>query len=247
MSVANGTTDIRTFIVGWKIPSKGTKGLLSNVFVANFVSSSLLCHILSYNSTITSLMLAKEANNYADFRKGLRVNARALGSQRSTYFPSIPYNFAIPLLTVATMMHWLCSTSIFLFTLEVDQLKDVVAGIGQTYQYLICAYSLQGMLYLIVMCFIMLTGLVILARRTLPCAIPISGSCSASISAMCHSTAGEDSEAVLKPVKWGVTSKEEDSDKADNDFVGHCSFSSGSIEPPKNGVLYAGEKELDLR
>jgi hypothetical protein len=59
--------------------------------------------------------------------------------------------------------------------------------------------------------------------------IPLSGSCSAVISAMCHQPATEvGDEGVLKPLMWGVSFEE----VQDGVYVVECSFSSRETRQP---------------
>lgn len=96
--------------------------------------------------------------------------------------------------------------------------------------------------------------------------IPLAGSCSAAISAACHPPAGDD-RASRKAVMWGACGSEVDGnwdrvmDVGDATTfnvgkealrqrevgreevkVGHCSFTSFTVEGPIEGQLYAGLK-----
>jgi len=68
--------------------------------------------------------------------------------------------------------------------------------------------------------------------------MPIVGSCSAAISAMCHAPDGEARhDAIYMPLKWGVTGTVDDKNPS---AVGHCAFSSLEVSQPEEGKLYAG-------
>jgi hypothetical protein len=66
-----------------------------------------------YNSLFTSLLLCDEWNDFARHRQPLRVTA-SQGEQRSKYYLSIPYHYAIPILVFSGGSHWLVSESLFL-------------------------------------------------------------------------------------------------------------------------------------
>ena len=74
------------------------------------------------------------------------------------------------------------------------------------------------------------------SRKTIP-GMPLAGSCSAVISAACHPPATDENPSI-KPVMWGVVSKEDH--VLSDDDVGHCSFTSLQVEPPTVGRIYAG-------
>src|SRR5207248_8672452 len=73
-----------------------------------------------------------------------------------------------------------------------------------------------------------------------PIGLPIGGTNSAVISAACHvkheekrgDVGGENMSD--RPLKWGVTIP------GSKEAVGHCSFSSGEVDLPEVGHLYAG-------
>jgi hypothetical protein len=73
-----------------------------------------------------------------------------------------------------------------------------------------------------------------------PKGLPLGGTNSAVISAACHVKHADDRRAKVddhissKPLMWGVTILES------REGMGHCSFSSGEVEMPKVGCLYAG-------
>jgi hypothetical protein len=82
---------------------------------------------------------------------------------------------------------------------------------------------------------------VVYGRKRFPSSMPLAGSCSASISALCHLPEGESAHgAAFQNVQWGVTGVEVDfpGGKA----VGHCSFSASEVGVPESDALYAGEE-----
>lgn len=61
--------------------------------------------------------------------------------------------------------------------------------------------------------------------------MPLAGSCSAAISAACHT---QEWGVAEMSVMWGVTGV--------NGGVGHCAFSGAEVGKPVAGAWYAGEK-----
>ena len=67
--------------------------------------------------------------------------------------------------------------------------------------------------------------------------MPLAGSCSAAISAACHPPEA-DVDASIKRIMWGVVA--EDCFQYEGEGVGHCSFTSSTVEAPVVGKWYAG-------
>lgn len=59
------------------------------------------------------MLLADEWNGYAYERKMLRVTSPR-EKQRSTYGLQLPYRYAVPLMIMSGLLHWLVSQSIFI-------------------------------------------------------------------------------------------------------------------------------------
>lgn len=57
------------------------------------------------------MLLAHEWSAYFTKHKSLRVLSSRQGQQRSTYFLQLPYRYAILLLFLSTLLHWLTSQS----------------------------------------------------------------------------------------------------------------------------------------
>ncbi|OCK73629.1 hypothetical protein K432DRAFT_410535 [Lepidopterella palustris CBS 459.81] len=62
------------------------------------------------NRLVTTLHIAQEWNTYGTIRKGLRVpNPTPDSCQRPTYFLDLPFRWAIPLICISGLLHWLLS------------------------------------------------------------------------------------------------------------------------------------------
>ena len=161
------------------------------------------------------MLVANEWNHYIGEHKPLRLSSPQ-GIQRSSYFLSLPYRFAIPLLIASGTLHWLVSQSVF-----------VIQSIGMAYgtsfyrhpQYdtSTVGYSNIGMVYTLILASIMILALVLLGlcnsyrprphnkeRETAAQSytMPLISTCSAAISAACHKP-DEDCDSHLLPVRWG--------------------------------------------
>jgi hypothetical protein len=189
ISVGIGAIDPRTFI-SWNIPVSGVQGLLANVFVANSPQPILSSIYYTYNSLFTCFLLGAEWNGFAADRKGLRVSGSPRGAQRSSYSLQLPKRWALPLIVLSATLHWLCSQSIYLISIDYDQSLSAENGIDYAptlEEYLTCGYSPKAILCTIGVGLTMLIFAIIISRRRFKNAeMPIAGSCSASISVCCH-------------------------------------------------------------
>ena len=213
----------------------GASGLMITVLLANSPQALLSFLYLTYNGLFTCMLHAQEWSGYASERKPLRVTSPK-GEQRSTYRLQLPYKYGIPLLILSGTLHWLVSQSIFLAritTLGLDGTLDHTQSVST------CGYSPIAIITVIIVgAIVVLLGLANGFRRY-KAGIPLVGSCSAAISAACHPPES-DVDAALKPILWGVVDNEgsEHSDEP----VGHCTFTSLSVDKPVQGNLYAGRE-----
>lgn len=121
------------------------RSILLNAWLANTPQVILSAAYFLVNRICTSLCLAREWNRLAVVRKPLRVtNPR--GDQRSTYFLSLPYRWAIPLTVVSGLLHWLLSQSVFLARLEI---RDINRNLIPSQSRCACGYSPLSILYLV--------------------------------------------------------------------------------------------------
>ena len=205
-------------------------GIIGPVLLANLPQLILSFLYLTYNGLFTCMLHAEEWGGYAEERKPLRVTSPK-GRQRDTYRLQLPYRYGVPLLIMSGLLHWLVSQSIFLArisTLRTDGTVDNTQSIST------CGYSPIAIITVIIVgSLIVLLGIANGFRRYKP-GMPLVGSCSAAISAACHRPEG-DADAHLKPVMWGVVA-----DPSPENAVGHCTFTSYSVEKPVDGRLYAG-------
>ncbi|OJJ99641.1 hypothetical protein ASPACDRAFT_52322 [Aspergillus aculeatus ATCC 16872] len=221
--------------------------LVKNVLIANSPQLVFSFLYLAFNGLLTCLTMAAELSGYAEARKGLRVSSNPQHAQRSNYFLSVPYRYALPFIATSTVLHWLISQSLFLVGVE-----EWDSGSGSVV-FFSCSWSAAGILSSIIVGGVFLAGIVGLSRRRLDSAMPIVGSCSLAIAAACHPEFGlslprengtvlQSGECVavsremgewdmsLLPVQWGAVPV--------TGPIGHCSFTSGQVEIPQAGGLY---------
>ncbi|RMZ45944.1 hypothetical protein AFCA_001198 [Aspergillus flavus] len=129
------------------------------------------------------MALAHEWSHYAIQWKGLRVSAEPMGSQRSTYFLSLPYRYAIPFIISSTLVHWLISESLFLVMIEAytvgmerDPTNDIIT----------CGYSAVAIVATISVGAVALGALIGLSFKRFKSGMPVTGSCSLALAASCH-------------------------------------------------------------
>jgi hypothetical protein len=176
------------------------------------------------------MLLSNEWGSFRDDRKPLRVSSPR-GYQRSTYFLQLPYIYAIPLLIMCGILHWLVSQSIFLANVTItDGNGNPVAKSLTT-----CGYSPIAIIFTLVLSTALLTFGIGLGFRKLNPHMPVVGSCSAAISAACHGPPDEVDAAFL-PLQWGEVVVP----SVATNPVGHCSFSSNEVAEPISGRMYAG-------
>jgi hypothetical protein len=206
-------------IGGW-----GKAGTLLLVNTPQFLIS--LINML-YNGCLTSIILIETWNSFSQQHRSLRVTV-PLGQQKSQYYLTIPYRYAIPLLVMTGTFHWLISESFFLVSLKAfrdteSQPRDSVFGIG---------FSSLSIAIAAVICFSLITILTIKSLQRYKVGMPVAGSCSLVISAACHKAEGEEAPQLGK-VMWGVVKEQ------DKQSWGHCAFTRETVEPPVPGMFYA--------
>ena len=173
------------------------------------------------------MSFSKEWNDFAHHRRPLRVTSPR-GSQRSTYFLSLPFRYVIPILIISVTTHWILSQSLFLVAIDVF---DENGNLDTSSSILTCGFSCIALIFLIGIGWLIFISGIVSGLRRYKGGIPLVGSCSAAISAACHPLADE-GDVALVPVKWGVVG-------IDNG-VGHCAFSGRYVSPPIPSRLYIG-------
>ena len=134
------------------------------------------------NRICTSICVAQEWNQLAVSRKSLRVT-NPTGEQRTTYFLSLPYRWAIPLTTISGFLHWLLSQSVFLARREI---RDVNGNLLPSESTCICGYSPLSILVFSLTWITLLVVVLHLLYQKIDRNLPLTRNCSLVMSAACH-------------------------------------------------------------
>ncbi|CAZ83959.1 unnamed protein product [Tuber melanosporum] len=205
------------------------KNITMAILLANVPQTILSFLYLTYHSLFTCMLLGHEWSLFGHHHRTLRVTSPRPG-QCSTYWLQMPYNYAIPLMVLSGLLHWLASQSIFLARVEIrDPLERPTPATIST-----IGYSCIAIIFALTLGILALLAAIGMGYRPLASEITAAGSCSAAISAACHTW--EDPEVIVgKKVRWG------DVGIVPNLVVRHLTFSSeGGVGKPVFGGIYAG-------
>ena len=140
-----------------------------------------------YNAVFSSMLVGREWSHFSIKRRALRVtNPRGL--QRSTYWLGIPYRYAIPLLGLSGLLHWLTSQSLFLARIETYDTHQE----GSLSTISTAGYSCGALICTLVLAVLALVLAEANGWRRYPGKNVVVGSCSAAMSAACHPPEGVD-------------------------------------------------------
>jgi len=220
---------------------KVSSGSILNIYFGNITQAILLANLpqtilsflyLTYNSVFTCMLSGHEWSLFSHHHRTLRVTSPRPG-QRSTYWLQIPYTYAIPLMTLSGLLHWLTSQSIFLARVEIwDPLGRGIVGTISTVGY--SCIAIISVLTLGIIALLIAAGM---GYRQFSAETATVGSCSVAISAACH--AWEEPDVIIgKKVRWGDVGIVQD--------LGfrHLTFSSEEgVGKPIFGEVYAGKRE----
>ncbi|KAG0126946.1 hypothetical protein HOY82DRAFT_626469, partial [Tuber indicum] len=204
------------------------KNITQAILLGSLPQAILSFLYLSYNSLLTCMLSSHEWSLFSHHHRSLRVTSPGPG-QSSTYWLQLPYTYAIPLMTLSWLLHWLMSQSIFFLRVEIwdplgrpDWIREDIFG----YSCIIIFVLTLGILALLTA-----AGM---GYRRFAGEITAVGSNSAAISAACH--AWEDKEKIVgRKVRWG------DVGVVQNLGVRHLTFSSQeAVGKPIFGGVYAG-------
>lgn len=226
---------MNTAIWNWGAASEGslsigsdaasTQGTTWNAWLSNMPQVLLSMCYINLNAICTSMASSHEWNTLATSRKGLRVT-RPSGEQRSTYFLQLPYRWALPLIVTSGVLHWLLSQAFFLIRIDwhtedgkLDKWKSA------------CGVSFSSLFTFSFVAFLLVCGLLFIARWPMLARLPLAENCSLMISAASHPAPDEVNPQLMK-VKWGVVP-----DTVVDEHP-HCSISSKEVEKPEVGGMY---------
>lgn len=172
------------------------RGIIWMVLLANTPQLLVSLAYFMYNALLSCMLLAAEYDDYALQRKPLRVSWPK-GSQRSTYYLSLPYRYSIPLLGASAVLHWLVSQSLYF----VEIIPYDIHGDLYATKTITCGYSPQAIILAMILGGVLIGGSIVLGMRRFKSSMPLALYCSAAISAACHPCTEGDHG--MKPVQWG--------------------------------------------
>ena len=187
--------------------SSSDKPGLRLILVANTPQFLLSITYLLFNSLLTIMLAEKEWHTFGPSTKPksvprsgamLRVSPPR-GNQRSTFFLSLPYKYALPLLAVSSVLQWLVSQG--LFYAEVDLWNANGQRKSEERGFMTLGTSFLTFFWVIILSTV----------RRFPREMPLLGACSAVIAASCHLPkelqSRADTDVTLCPIAWGVLSE----------------------------------------
>jgi len=204
--------------------------MIMAAFLANLPQTILSFLCLTYNSLFTCMLLGHDWSLFSHHHRTLRVTSPRPG-QRSTYWLQIPYAYAIPLMTLSGLLHWLTSQSLFLAGFKSsgplgEEGSIILSTVG---------YSYIGIIFVLTLGILALLTAAGMGYKSFAAEITTISSCSAVISAACHASGAGSEELVGKKVRWGGVGIVSDLG------VRHLTFSSKErVGKPVFGEVYAG-------
>jgi hypothetical protein len=245
------SVDPRTIVQSYFIPSQGLAAVVSNVLISNTPQVIISLVYFSYNAAITSMLLAHEWSAFFRRAKSLRVSSSRQGLQRTTYFLQLPYRYALPLLGMSALLHWLASQSLSVVSVELYNMFGVhdPSGVCEHKDprylhkngdydscgedFITMSYSPLGILLSLIVAVVLTIVIFALGRKKLS-PTPVVGSCSVAIAASCYARPDEQAPWE-KNLKWGAFTTQ-----SDMQYFGmpHCGLSSREVEEPVAGTLY---------
>lgn len=218
---------------------EGTTETISMALLANIPQLFLAAVWLTYANTLTSMFLAADWTKFGTAAGGqtlMVVSPR--GEQRGTWLLGAPLAYAMPILILQIVLHWLVSQSIFVVSVDVFN-PDGTPNQDQT-RNTTCGYSPIAIIFTLIALGVLILSVVVLACRRFPVgAPPLVATCSAAISAACHLPDEFKRHGVaFGNLKWGQCKD------AGEDEVGHCAlmprdrFETGGARAPTVGGLY---------
>ncbi|KAI0193810.1 hypothetical protein F4808DRAFT_355826 [Astrocystis sublimbata] len=161
--------------------------LLSTAFIVNLPQLVLSNFYVTLNSIFTYFIVELEWASFGEVYKTLRVTNKK-GEQRSTHRLQLPYRYSIPLLLSSTVLHWLYSKSIYVAIYEGHSGYYPYESI-QNYGFNGAQVSPSALLISIILTFVAVPLPLLFAIRPRSSPMVVGGTCSAVISAACHSVA----------------------------------------------------------
>jgi len=216
------------------------KARVLHVMTANSFQVLVSSLYLFYNNILTHQLIAAELLNFLREKKTLRVSFPQHSLQRSSYFLSLPWRYALPLMLGFITLHWLVSQSVFTVQTTAYGPGQDGAPIPSTNASRL-GYSPLGILLTTIVGAVLILALVVNSCRryksVVPARLPRMATDSNTIRALCCS-ANEDREAHLYPVQLGIVVRGLEGEIPDG-CEGRLAFSTDTeMVEPEGGRLY---------
>lgn len=216
------------------------KARVIHVMTANSFQLLVSFLYLFYNNILTHQIIADELISFLREKKTLRVSFPQHSLQRSSYFLSLPWRYALPLMIAFTTLHWLVSQSVFTVQTTAYGPGQDGAPIPATNASRL-GYSPLGILLTTILGAILILALIANSCRrymyVVPAPLPRMATDSSTIRALCCS-ASEDREAHLYPVQLGIVIRGLEGGIPDG-CEGRLAFSTDTeMVKPEEGHLY---------
>ena len=211
--------------------------MFRNVLFANSFQLMVSFIYLFFNNVLTCQLVADELIRFLTEKKPLRVSSPENQLQRSSYFLSLPWKYAIPQILGFALLHWLISQSVF-----IAQTNGYGPGPdGQripSHDTSRVEYSAIGFLLSTLTGVVLVVALVGHSFRRykgVPSYFPRMATNSSALSALCHPP-DEDTDAYLYPTRLGIVV---DGVKSSANCRGRLAFSSDwQMKEPVDGRMY---------
>lgn len=219
-SIGIGTVQTQNLVLGANLPQLGASAVLVTALVANAPQALLSFLYMVYNTIFTLMYLGEDWDMFGAYtgttRHKLQLTSKRethrylrvsdpKGKQKSTHFLNLPYRYAVPLICVSGLLHWLMSQSLYLANISVIPRDGTLPRHDEITT---VAFAPRGMMGLTALALLMAVIVGANGCRKFGGQMSIVASNSAAISAACHVEVSgvperRRREMVLRKMAWG--------------------------------------------
>lgn len=216
-SIGLGTVQTQNLVYGANARALGASGVLVTALAANAPQAMLSFLYMVYNTIFTLMHIGENWDMFGAYtattrhrlqlaskketHRYLRVSDPK-GNQKATHFLNLPYRYAIPLIIISGLLHWLMSQTLYLANISVIPRNG---SLPRHDEITTVAYAPRGMIGLLILAIFMIVAVAGNSLRRFGGQMPIVSSNSAAIAAACHVNIPERRrrELVLRKIAWG--------------------------------------------
>lgn len=214
-SIGFGTVQTQNLVLATNLPQLGASAVLITALIANAPQALLSFLYMVYNTIFTLMHLGEAWDTFGaqtpptSHRTSTKQTHRYLrvsdpkGRQKSTHFLNLPFRYAVPLIMISGLLHWLMSQAFYLANISVTPRDGTLPRHDEITT---VAFAPQPMIWLVVLALGMAGAVLASGMRRFAGHMSIVGSNSAAISAACHLEMMPERrrrEMVLRRVAWG--------------------------------------------